>query len=81
MLGEPTPLNIAMNVASTLASFAVLGCCIFVIVKCFQKDRTVHGVLGIIGTLTARDRTAEEKYDELEVRALTGAGAEKAVTH
>ncbi len=38
-------------------------------------------LFGIIGTLTARDRTAEEKYDELEVRALTGAGAEKAVTH
>ena len=38
-------------------------------------------LFGIIGTLTSRDRTAEEKYDELEVRALTGAGAEKAVTH
>ena len=38
-------------------------------------------LFGIIGTMTSRDRTAEEKYDELEVRALTGAGAEKAVTH
>src|SRR5262245_4631159 len=34
-------------------------------------------LFGIIGTLLSRDRTAEEKYDELEVRALTGAGAEK----
>jgi cation/acetate symporter len=38
-------------------------------------------LFGFIGTMTARDRTAEEKYDELEVRALTGAGAEKAVSH
>ncbi|MGH3476293.1 MAG: solute symporter family protein [Nocardioidaceae bacterium] len=38
-------------------------------------------LFGFIGTITARDRTAEEKYDELEVRALTGAGAEKAVSH
>jgi cation/acetate symporter len=38
-------------------------------------------LLGWVGTMTARDRTAEDKYDELDVRALTGAGAEKAVTH
>jgi cation/acetate symporter len=35
-------------------------------------------LLGFIGTMTVRDRTAEEKYDELDVRALTGAGAAKA---
>jgi len=34
---------------------------------------------GWLGTVTARDRQAEERYDELEVRALTGAGAEGAV--
>jgi cation/acetate symporter len=38
-------------------------------------------LFGFIGTITSRDRTAEEKYDELDVRALTGAGAEKAVSH
>jgi cation/acetate symporter len=30
---------------------------------------------GYIGTLLSRDRGAEEKYAELEVRSLTGAGA------
>jgi cation/acetate symporter len=35
-------------------------------------------LFGWLGTMTARDRAAEDKYDELDVRALTGAGAEKA---
>jgi cation/acetate symporter len=38
-------------------------------------------LFGFLGTITSRDRVAEEKYDELEVRALTGAGAEGAVVH
>jgi cation/acetate symporter len=37
-------------------------------------------LFGFIGTMTARDRTAVEKYDELDVRALTGAGAERATS-
>jgi len=36
---------------------------------------------GWLGAVTSRDREAEERYDELEVRALTGAGAEGAVAH
>ncbi|MBA2455459.1 MAG: cation acetate symporter [Nocardioidaceae bacterium] len=36
---------------------------------------------GWLGAMTSRDREAEERYDELEVRALTGAGAEGAVAH
>ncbi|MDP9445294.1 MAG: cation acetate symporter [Actinomycetota bacterium] len=36
---------------------------------------------GWLGTITSRDATAEQKYDELEVRSLTGAGAEVAVHH
>jgi cation/acetate symporter len=32
--------------------------------------------LGWLGTVTATDRTAEDHYTELEVRSLTGAGAE-----
>jgi cation/acetate symporter len=41
------------------------------------------GFLGaILGTLlTARDPEAEEKFTELEVRANTGLGSEKAVAH
>ncbi|HCB06758.1 MAG TPA: cation acetate symporter [Nocardioides sp.] len=38
-------------------------------------------LLGYIGTITAREPDAEERYTELEVRALTGAGAEQAVVH
>ncbi len=38
-------------------------------------------LLGVIGTLTAREPAAEDRYTELEVRALTGAGSEKAVSH
>jgi len=38
-------------------------------------------LLGIIGTLTSREPAAEERYTELEVRALTGAGAEGALQH
>ncbi|WP_340539208.1 solute symporter family protein [Nocardioides sp. GXZ039] len=38
-------------------------------------------LLGIIGTLSKREPAAEDRYTELEVRALTGAGAEKAVSH
>jgi cation/acetate symporter len=40
------------------------------------------GFLGaIIGTLLGREPEAEAKYDELNVRANTGIGAEKAVSH
>jgi cation/acetate symporter len=39
------------------------------------------GFLGaILGTLIRREPEAEEKYDELLVRASTGLGAEKATT-
>jgi cation/acetate symporter len=38
-------------------------------------------LFAIIGTLTVREARAEEKFIELEVRALTGAGAEKAIRH
>jgi cation/acetate symporter len=36
---------------------------------------------GWLGTVTSRDPDAEAAYDELEVRSLTGAGAEGAVSH
>ncbi|SER24193.1 solute symporter family protein [Microlunatus flavus] len=36
---------------------------------------------GIIGTLVSKDDASQRRYDELEVRSLTGAGAEKAVAH
>jgi cation/acetate symporter len=36
--------------------------------------------LGWLGTVISQERN-DEKFDELEVRALTGAGAEKAVAH
>jgi cation/acetate symporter len=38
-------------------------------------------LLGWLGSVTSSDPEAEAAYDELEVRALTGAGAEGAVTH
>jgi cation/acetate symporter len=38
-------------------------------------------LLGYLGTVTAPEASAEEAFDELEVRALTGAGAEGAVAH
>jgi cation/acetate symporter len=36
---------------------------------------------GIVGTLLSKDPGAEERYDELAVRSLTGAGMEKATVH
>ena len=36
---------------------------------------------GFIGTLISKDAPSQARYDELEVRSLTGAGAEKAVVH
>jgi cation/acetate symporter len=36
---------------------------------------------GIAGTLISRDHSSEDRYDELSVRALTGAGAERASSH
>jgi cation/acetate symporter len=40
------------------------------------------GFLGaFLGTLTGREPSAEEKFNELVVRANTGLGAEKATTH
>ncbi|WP_148573749.1 cation acetate symporter [Nocardioides caldifontis] len=36
---------------------------------------------GWLGTVTSREPESEELYDELEVRSLTGAGAEGAVSH
>ena len=38
-------------------------------------------LLGYLGTITSKEPEAEERYTELEVRALTGAGAEAAVQH
>ena len=38
-------------------------------------------LLGWIATLTSKESSSREKYAEMEVRSLTGAGAEKAVTH
>jgi len=37
--------------------------------------------LGIIGTLTSKDTGDPAVNAEMEVRSLTGVGAEKAVTH
>ncbi|MET7282170.1 cation acetate symporter [Kribbella sp. NPDC005582] len=38
-------------------------------------------VLGIIGTLTSKEAVDVDKFAEMEVRSLTGAGAEKATQH
>lgn len=38
-------------------------------------------VLGIVGTYLSKERSHPEKYAEMEVRSLTGAGAEKATAH
>ncbi len=38
-------------------------------------------LLGWIGTVTSKERSSREKFAEMEVRALTGAGAEKATAH
>jgi cation/acetate symporter len=38
-------------------------------------------LLGYIGTVTSKERSHPERYAEMEVRSLTGAGAEKAVAH
>ena len=37
--------------------------------------------LGWLGTVTSRERSDETKFAEMEVRSLTGHGAEKAVAH
>ncbi|MGI8458733.1 MAG: cation acetate symporter, partial [Propionibacteriaceae bacterium] len=36
---------------------------------------------GVLGTLLSSDPGSVERYDELNVRSLTGAGAEKATSH
>lgn len=38
-------------------------------------------LMGYLGTITSRDTTSQARFNELEVRALTGAGSEKAVAH
>ncbi|WP_346623929.1 hypothetical protein [Blastococcus montanus] len=38
-------------------------------------------LLGYLGTVLTKEKPNEEKWAELEVRAFTGIGAEKAVTH
>jgi cation/acetate symporter len=38
-------------------------------------------LFGYLGSVLSKDSDAEAAYDELEVRSLTGAGAERAVTH
>jgi cation/acetate symporter len=38
-------------------------------------------LLGYLGTVLSKDKANKEKYAEMEVRSLTGAGAEKAVAH
>ncbi len=36
---------------------------------------------GVVGTLISKDESSQRRYDELSVRSLTGAGAEKASAH
>ncbi|MCW2811834.1 MAG: sodium solute transporter superfamily [Friedmanniella sp.] len=36
---------------------------------------------GIVGTFISKDTSSQTRYDELSVRSLTGAGAEKAISH
>ena len=38
-------------------------------------------LLGIVGTLLSKEKPHPEKFAEMEVRSLTGAGAEKATSH
>ncbi|MCW2851140.1 MAG: acetate permease [Nocardioides sp.] len=38
-------------------------------------------LFGYLGTITSKEPTAEDRYTELEVRALTGAGSEKMIVH
>ncbi|MCF6378015.1 cation acetate symporter [Nocardioides KLBMP 9356] len=38
-------------------------------------------LLGYLGTISSKEQSAEDRYTELEVRALTGAGAEQASKH
>ncbi|GAA4689847.1 cation acetate symporter [Pseudonocardia yuanmonensis] len=38
-------------------------------------------LLGYLGTVLSKEKANKEKYAEMEVRSLTGAGAEKAVAH
>jgi len=38
-------------------------------------------LFGYLGTMLSREPEAEQRYTELEVRALTGAGSEKAISH
>ena len=38
-------------------------------------------LLGIVGTFLSKEQSHPEKYAEMEVRSLTGAGAEKATAH
>ena len=38
-------------------------------------------LLGIVGTLLSKEKPNPEKFAEMEVRSLTGAGSEKAVVH
>ncbi|KQU39648.1 cation acetate symporter [Rhodococcus sp. BP-149] len=38
-------------------------------------------ILGIVGTLTSKDNESTDKAAEMEVRSLTGVGAEKPVAH
>lgn len=37
--------------------------------------------LGWLGTVTSKERSDPAKFAEMEVRSMTGAGAEKAVEH
>jgi cation/acetate symporter len=41
----------------------------------------VSFLLGYLGTVLSKERAAEDRYAEMEVRALTGVGAEKASAH
>jgi cation/acetate symporter len=38
-------------------------------------------LFGYLGSISKRETASEEKFTELEVRALTGAGSEKAIVH
>ena len=69
---------------SSSAHFASSGLSFDTIVPS-QPSRNDAGpasfLLGWLGTVVSKDKPDEAKWAELEVRALTGIGAEKAVHH
>ena len=81
MLNESRPLDFAYMGERFPILLDAVQVSLFFTVMAYLCGMAIGFFMGWLGTVTSREKSSEDRYPELEVRSLTGAGAEGAVQH